>query len=93
MTSQKNCAQPHAARPRRTEPFKDEVYRQMFRLEANRPEAAVGLAVALLRAWMAADGKPENGEERQWLRKICPICLEMIEEGLPPSDTSHPCVQ
>jgi hypothetical protein len=91
MTPQKRCAQPHTTRPRRSEPFKDEVYRQMFRLEANRPEAAIDLAVALLRAWMAADGRPANGEERQWLRKICPICLEMIEEGLQPAGTPRSC--
>ncbi len=79
MTSLKRSAHPPTARPRRSEQFKDEVYRQMFRLEASRPGAEMELALALLRAWQDADAKPEDIEERQWLRKICPICLEMIE--------------
>lgn len=90
MTPQKHSAQPHTAR--RSEPFKDEVYRQMFRLEASRPGAEMDLALALLRAWMAADSKPENGEERQWLQKICPICLAMIEAASPPGGSAHPSV-
>ncbi len=59
--------------------LKDEVYRQMFRLEESRPGADMGLALALLRAWIASDGKPKDGEDRDWLRKVSPICLQMIE--------------
>jgi hypothetical protein len=59
--------------------LKDEVYRQMFRLEAQRLGAERNLAVALLRAWMASDVERQSAKERAWLRKICPICLAMIE--------------
>jgi len=64
------------------EQLKDEVYRQMFRLEESRPGAEMGLALALLRAWLASDSKPEGGEERDWLKKVSPICLQMIETSL-----------
>ena len=70
---------------RRTNPsrnqgeIKDEVYRQMFRLEERRAGAEMRLALALLRAWMDFDTKPESCEERDWLKKVSPICLEMIE--------------
>ena len=57
----------------------DEVYRQMFLLEERRPGSEVGLALALLRAWVAADTPREGSEECAWLKKICPVCLEMIE--------------
>ena len=62
--------------------LKDEVYRQMFRLEESRPGAEMGLALTLLRAWLAADSKPESGEVREWLKKVSPICLQMIETAL-----------
>ena len=50
MNTQKRSAQTHTTRPTRSEPFKDEVYRQMFRLESSRPGAAMDLAIVLLRA-------------------------------------------
>jgi len=59
--------------------MKDEVYRHMFRLEAHRPGAALDLAVALLRAFLAYDSGRKTGVDRQWLREIAPICLSMIE--------------
>jgi hypothetical protein len=93
MTPQKRPAQAHTGRPRRSEPFKDEVYRQMFRLEASRPGAEMDLALALLRAWVAADSKAGNGEERRWLKKIFPICLTMIEAALQSGCPSKPSVQ
>jgi len=62
--------------------LKDEVYRQMFRLEESRPGAEMGLALALLRAWSATDAQPETGDEHDWLKKISPICLQMIEISL-----------
>jgi hypothetical protein len=68
--------------PVRGERVKDEVYRQMFKLEESRPGAETGLALALLHAWLAADSNPVCCEERDWLKKISPICLEMIESSL-----------
>jgi hypothetical protein len=53
----------------------------------------MGLALALLRAWMSADSQPASDEERDWLKKVSPICLEMIEAGLQAGGTAHPCVQ
>jgi len=59
--------------------LKDEVYRQMFRLEAGRPGAAQQLAVALLRAWMALEASPRASSDRIWLRQICPVCIGLLE--------------
>ena len=73
--------------------LKDEVYRQMFLLEDCRPGAEMSLALALLRAWLATDSKPTSDEERDWLRKVSPICMEMIEVALQSAGTAHPCVQ
>ena len=72
----------------RDEHLKDEVYRQMFRLETNRPGADLGLALALLRAWLASDSKFETGESRAWLKKVCPICLLMIESSVRARESS-----
>jgi len=59
--------------------LKDEVYRQMFRLEACRPGAELALAVALVRACAATCSISGSCKQREWLKKICPICLAMIE--------------
>lgn len=64
---------------RRVNRLMDEVYRQMFLLEERRPGSELGLALALLRAWVAADTIHEGSEEWAWIKKICPVCLEMIE--------------
>lgn len=72
-TVQVNAAQLSTAQ------LKDEVYRQMFRLEEDRPGADMGLALALLRAWIATGSKPRDSEDHDWLRKVSPICLQMIE--------------
>jgi hypothetical protein len=92
MHDRRIAASPNS-RPQKDEELKDEVYRQMFRLEAQRPGAARDLAVALLRAWMASDSGPKVGVDRQWLRKICPICLAMIEAAVPAGESGQPCVQ
>jgi hypothetical protein len=75
------------------EQLKDEVYRQMFRLEESRTGAAMGLALALVRAWLAADSKTESGEERDWLKKVSPICLQMIETALKAGVATIPCAK
>ncbi len=93
MTTRKAATQPIHSRHLRGERVKDEVYRQMFLLEESRPGAEMGLALALLRAWLAVDSKPANDEEREWLKKVSPICLEMIEAALQPGGTVRPCVQ
>jgi hypothetical protein len=68
----------NTARHRRMNRLVDEVYRQMFLLEERRPGSELGLALALLRAWIAADTQLESSNWA-WLKKICPVCLEMIE--------------
>ena len=93
MTTRKAVTQPINSRHMRGERVKDEVYRQMFLLEESRPGAEMGLALALLRAWLAVDSKPANDEEREWLKKVSPICLEMIEAALQPGNSVRPCVQ
>jgi len=74
----------------RTVQLKDEVYRQMFRLEEGCSGSDVGLALALLRAWIANDSKPEGAGDRNWLRKVSPICLQMIETALKADAAAHP---
>lgn len=61
--------------------LQDEVCRQMLRLEAGRPSAHLLLAVALLNAWMMLEGQAPDCEPRQWLRRLTPVCLRMIEEA------------
>jgi len=60
----------------------DEVCRKMYQLEAGRPGAEVGLAVALLRARVAADFPSEKGKDSEWLKTVTPICLKVIEDSL-----------
>jgi hypothetical protein len=71
-----------SSRTRKANRLKDEVYREMFLLESNRPGSAMRLAVALLRA-VVQSGSPGNSDEfREWLRTVCPIGLHMIEASL-----------
>jgi len=84
-------AQHKQIREANAERIKDEVYRQMFRLEERRAGAGIKLALALLRAWMDFDKRPSGCEERDWLNKVSPICLEMIESALRSGGTEHPC--
>ena len=63
--------------------MRDEVYRQMIRLEAGCPQAELELALALLHAWMRLHASFSKDEQFQWLRKVCPACFAMIR-------TTHP---
>jgi hypothetical protein len=81
----------HARTP--TAQLQDEVYRQMFRLEEGRSGSELGLALALLRAWIATDSKPEGAGNRKWLSKVSPICLQMIETALKQDVPTFPCAQ
>jgi len=82
MTPRKALIKSKKSSRNQGEQLKDEVYRQMFRLEESRSGAEMGLALTLVRAWLAADSKPESGEDRDWLKKVSPICLQMIETAL-----------
>jgi hypothetical protein len=69
--------------------LQDEVYREMLRLEGRRPGAEMGLALSLLRAWVASNNTSDAISDcTTWLRTICPICLKMIEESLEQSSTA-----
>lgn len=76
-----------------TAQLKDEVYRQMFRLEEGRPGAEMGLAVVLLQAWIATGSTLQRREDRAWLKKISPICLQMIEAALKANVSALPIAQ
>ncbi len=89
----KDVSSSSCSRHSRNERLKDEVYRHMFRLESHRPGAECDLAIALLRASIAADAEPAGRRERQWLKKICPICLGMIESALKTGEHGRQCAQ
>jgi len=93
MTPRKGRAKAAGSPSKWSERLKDEVYRQMYRLEASRPGAEVALAIALLRAWIASDSEAQMPQSREWLLKICPIGIQMIEETLNVSDTDKRCIQ
>ena len=67
---------------RKANHLKDEVYREMLRLEVNRPGAEMGLALALLRAIVQSESLIEQPAYRDWLKTICPVGLRMIEAAL-----------
>jgi hypothetical protein len=91
MTQHKSTAKASGLSSKRTEHLKDEVYRQMYKLEASRPEADLALAVALLHAWIASDSEADTPQEREWLTKISSICLAMIETAQKVSDGEQQC--
>jgi hypothetical protein len=73
-------AQPsRVSQVRKANHLKDEVYREMLRLEVNRPGGEMGLALALLRAIVQSESLAEQAEYREWLKTICPVGLRMIE--------------
>jgi hypothetical protein len=65
----------------------------MFRLEASRPGAELELTIALLRAWLASESGHDVSKSREWLKKICPICLLMIEARQQTNNFDQPCIQ
>lgn len=77
--------------PHRGNRLKDEVYRQMFLLEEGRPGADIGLALALLRAWAVTNTKSEAGDPHDWLQKVSPICIQMIESFSRRQDSLRRC--
>lgn len=93
MTPRKSTAKATGSPFKWSERLKDEVYRQMYLLEASRPGAEAALAIALLRAWIASGAEAEMPLSREWLIKICPICIQMIEETMNVSDTDERCTQ
>jgi len=93
MTECKGTARSKPPRRNHGEQLKDEVYRQMFRLEEGRPGAELDLTIALLRAWIASDCEPDVSKSREWLKKICPVCLLMIEARRQASKSDQPCIQ
>lgn len=76
------------SRSRQANRLMDDVYREMFLLESRRPGAEMGLALALIRAGAKADSVPESREVWSWLKRVCPICLTMIEESLEQDSSS-----
>jgi hypothetical protein len=92
MTARKGATR--SSNPRRShgDKIRDEVYRQMFRLEAGRQGADFALAIALLRGWVASYSEAEVPQLNEWLKKICPICLLMIEVSRQ-GNTGQECVQ
>lgn len=67
---------------RRMNRLKDEVYREMLLLEASRPGAEMGLALALLRAVVQSGCFRNQVEFGEWLETVCPLGLHMIEASL-----------
>ena len=92
MTVRKAATRSSNTRRYHGERLKDEVYRQMFRLEAGRPGADMALAIALLRGWLAASSTHRLPESSDWLKKICPMCLSMIEAKQQASNICQQCV-
>ncbi len=93
MSAKSGAPRPMSQRHFRGEQIKDEVYRQMFLVEEKRQGAEIELALVLLYAWQIADSTSAQDEMRDWLKKVSPICMEMIEAKMqagvkapPPAD-------
>ena len=78
---------------RRSSRLQDEVYREMYLLEARRPGSEMALALALLRAWNETESLPQSDEIRLWLRTVCPLCVKMIEDSLGKGCACKPALQ
>jgi hypothetical protein len=89
MTARKVATRSSKPRHDHGDKLKDEVYRQMFRLEAGRQGADLDLATALLRGWLDSYSKTEAPGLLEWLEKISPLCLQMIDAKQQPSDVGR----
>ena len=70
------------SKSRKINRVKDEVYREMLLLEANRPGAEMALALALLRAVVQSGSCRDQTDYAEWLGVVCPAGLKMIEASL-----------
>ena len=93
MTQRKRTAKASGSSSKQSERLKDEVYRQMYRLEAGRTGSELALALALLRAWISLESEADWLQVREWLMKICPICLTMIEAAQKVCKAERQCIQ
>jgi hypothetical protein len=89
MTARKATTRSSNPRQDYGDKLKDEVYRQMFRVEAGRQGADLDLATALLCGWLDSYSKPEAPQLLAWLKKISPLCLRMIEAKQQLSDVGR----
>ncbi|HEY3707237.1 MAG TPA: hypothetical protein VGL22_19405 [Terracidiphilus sp.] len=62
--------------------LKDDVYREMLLLETHRPGAEMGLALALLQAFVQSDSFSDDADFSRWLQSVCTLGLTMIEQAL-----------
>ena len=91
MAQKTAASRPRMARRDRENQLKDEVYRQMYRLEGNRPGAEMDLAIALLQGWLAPLAQTERTALHRWLQQVCPICILMIEAARENSRSGTQC--
>lgn len=89
MALRKSAAKSAVVAPQHSGQMVDEVYRQMFRLEERRPGAEMALALTLLRAWQTTSAGPKTRNELAWLKRICPLCVSMIEDSLGTQHKAH----
>ena len=92
MTDPESTSRSRNLQPKQGDLLKDEVYRQMYRLEAHKPGADLDLAIALLHGWLEHSPQIGSAQLHEWLRKVSPICLLMIEAARRGGDPVEPCV-
>ena len=82
-TSDSRAAAPNRrlSQARKLNRLKDDVYREMLRLEVKRPGAEMALALALLRA-VVHEGSTDQEDFAVWSRTVCQVGLRMIEDSL-----------